>query len=177
MQEHPEVAIETPEAFLDNPLFADIASVVKNGISTPNGFRAMPDFKKDLSREQTKKLLDLRHTLYTQYNLISLWVNKVPRLDELSKEPMIKEMIEDLASDPFVKELVKHHEAGKLSKQDLIYRLKEDVYWRVKFAEWDVLQMEKLKKTDTEKYSAEKLSLEDIQDETRAELGISVPKM
>lgn len=167
--EHGEEVAQSGQQFFGNPLYAEPSKLMLNGIMLGPGYRTLPGYDQYPPSDVVEELFHLQTALLTSYQVIHLYVNEPEKFSALAAERDAPDLVVGLSEDPFVKEMKTHYTEGKLTARQLQFRLQEDAYWRMKFAQWSLLRVEKLKKVDG-RYTNTPLTLEDIQNESRSDL-------
>lgn len=160
---------EQKEYYLGLPAFSDIDEVRETGFDRP-GFVKLAKFEEIPSETTIQKLMDSRHDLMLTQERVHQWVHKPAE----EQGEGFKKAISAIEQDPHVQELVALKRQGVISQNELSFRIQEDYFWRDRFAEWEILGVQKLKKSGG-KFTDQPLTLKDIRTELRAEFG-TLPK-
>ena len=160
---------------LSHPLFADLD--MPRIIKQAAGYVYDKDFREEISDQQRDEMIAARQKMYLKYSLIP-WVVKpdLARQIDIQTNPILREYADNLARDPFYRELDRRVKIGKLTRDQMIYRLMEDADWEQRIALWDILKVKRLQRDEANTHWTDKvLTNDDIRRETLADMDQEKP--
>ena len=110
--------------------------------------------------------------LSIEYQLLAYSVHSESLPDEMKNDPQFAEFRRKLDDDDFDQNLFSAYRSGKLTKDQLLFRLQEDAFWQARLIEWKTVGIAKLRKADDGSYTDENLEINDIRAETLEELRL-----
>lgn len=161
--------LKAEEKLLNHFAFVHLQSVFKDGVIEKEGFLVPQERIGPISEAQKAELFKVNHALNLRYQLIADSVKNTDAYRQIQNDPEIQKLMELSFSTPFSRELLNLKSLGKISDQDLIKFLQEDAYWQTRIAEWSIIGVSKLKKTNGT-YQNTILKIEDIQTEILQEI-------
>lgn len=155
-----------PEPFMDSPLFERVKNWKETGVPQIEGYRYLPGFSSAVDESQINELTQHTHRTLALLEILSIWISHPEEIQKMAKKnKSIQKILSELQNDPFTKKLEHFRKTGKITQAKLLYYLQEDVEWQRNFAEWKILRVQKLRKSNG-KYLTVPLTLEDIRQET-----------
>lgn len=130
-------------------------------LNDPNfrGFFALPDFMEIDRQLRAGEITPEVHKKLTRLKLF----------DNEHYFETIKGILEELKRDSFAYELIKRHQEKKITAGQVQYYLQEDQSWQIRFSQWAVLGITRLK-FENGKITNEPLTLQDIRREILADI-------
>jgi hypothetical protein len=157
------------QKYLD--FFIDLKKVVANGIVESPGFTIPASRMGSLTSNQIWQLIDLSHSLYLKYQIIVEVVQSSALAESLSNYSSLAGEINNLKKDPFFEQVMEMAARGSISVKEAQSALQEDAFMQNRFAEWQILGVKKLKKTEAGDLTNEPLTLDDVRKEILADLA------
>lgn len=170
-ESHPEVltSLSESEGLLGHLVFNHLEKVFNEGVQSQPGFDVPSARLGPISDAQKLQLLQVNHALALRYQLLTEYVNQTDAFRRLSKAPEVQEALDLSLKTGFGGKIIELAESGRITRGQLLAALQEEAYWQTRFAEWSIIGVHKIKKTQDGFASSEILTLEDIRSEILAD--------
>jgi len=158
-------------------IFADINKIAKDGIRGDlPGFTYQTHFSTALSDKQVNQLVGMRIEMLSKMEMASHYVYRTETYQKLKNEPSMSAIFKEWDQDAFIQNLRRIEQQGTINSAKVRFLIQEDLFWRNKFFQWQVIGVTRLKK-EGERYTQLPLTIEDIQRDTLSELSSQPTKM